>query len=40
VCSSFVVAVMKAAGVFGDMEIHATEFTPRDLYMLDVYDKE
>lgn len=40
VCSSYVVAVMKAAGLFDDLEINATEFTPRDLYQLDIYDKD
>lgn len=39
VCSSYVVAVLKAAGVFGDLEINATELTPKDLYQLDIYDK-
>jgi hypothetical protein len=39
VCSSFVVAVLKAGGVFSDFEINATELTPRDLYALDIYDK-
>jgi len=29
----------KAAGMFDDMEIQATEFTPRDNYMLDFFDK-
>lgn len=33
------VAVFKAAGLFGDMEVQATEFTPRDLYELDFFDK-
>ena len=38
VCSSYVVAVMKAAGLFGDLQLNATEFTPRDLYTLNIYD--
>ena len=29
----------KAAGMFDDMEIQATEFHPRDVYMLDFFDK-
>lgn len=40
VCSSFVIAVFKASGVFGDLDLHATEFTPRDLYTIDIYDKD
>ena len=27
-------ALYKAAGLFGDLEINSTEFTPRDLYTL------
>jgi len=38
VCSSFVVALWKAGGLFDDMEIHATEFTPRDAYSLTFID--
>ena len=38
VCSSFVVGLWKAAGLFDDMEIHATEFTPRDAYSLTFID--
>ena len=39
VCSAYMVAVFKAAGLFGDFEVHATEFTPRDLYELNFFDK-
>ena len=38
-CSCFVVAFWKHGGLFGDMEILPNEFTPRDLYTLDVFDK-
>ncbi len=38
VCSSYVAALYKAAGLFDDLEINATEFTPRDVYMLDFFD--
>ncbi len=34
VCSSYVTAHYKAAGLFGDNEINAVEFTPKDLYQL------
>lgn len=34
VCSSFVVGTWKAAGLFGDLEINAAEFTPRDAYSM------
>ena len=39
VCSAYMVAVFKAAGLFGGLEVHATEFTPRDLYELNFFDK-
>lgn len=39
VCSAFTTAMYKAAGMFDDMEIQATEFHPRDVYMLDFFDK-
>jgi len=38
VCSAYVAAMYKAAGLFDDMEINATEFTPRDVYTLDFFD--
>jgi len=37
VCSSFVVAMYKAAGLFGNAEVNAVEFTPKDLYSLDFF---
>ena len=40
VCSSFVVGIMKEGGIFGDIEIEPHEFTPRDIYQMDIYDKE
>ena len=38
VCSAYVAAQYKAAGLFDDMKIQATEFTPRDVYSLDIFD--
>ncbi|CAI2364269.1 unnamed protein product [Moneuplotes crassus] len=38
VCSCFVVAIWKAAGIFGDLEINAVEFTPKDVYQLNVFN--
>lgn len=38
VCSSFVISVYKKAGLFGDMEINSTEFTPKDVYEIDFFD--
>ena len=32
VCSGFVAAVWKAAGIFGDLPINAVEFGPHDVY--------
>lgn len=40
VCSAYVAAHYKAAGLFDDLEINATEFTPRDVYVLNVFDLE
>jgi hypothetical protein len=39
VCSCFVIAYFEHGGLFGDMEILPNEFTPRDVYILDIYDK-
>ena len=39
VCSAFVTAVWKHGGIFGDMEINATEFGPGDVYWLDIFEK-
>ena len=38
VCSAFVAAILKAGGLFGDSEVNAVEFTPRDIYQLEFYD--
>ena len=40
VCSVLVAALYKAGGLFGDLEINATEFTPIDIYDLNFYDVE
>ena len=32
VCSAYVTALYKAAGLFDDLDIQATEFTPKDVY--------
>jgi len=39
VCSAYAASVWKAAGIFGDDYINATEWTPRDVYVADVFDK-
>jgi len=38
VCSSFVTAIWRAGGLFGDLEINAAEFTPRDCYSMSWID--
>ena len=38
-CSCFVVAFWKHGGMFGDLDFSPNEFGPRDVYMLDVFDK-
>ena len=40
VCSGFSASLYKAAGLFDNLIINATEFTPRDVYMLDFFDKD
>lgn len=37
VCSAFTAAMYKAAGILVE-PVNATEFTPRDNYMLDIFD--
>lgn len=38
VCSAYVAAVYKAGGLLGDYNIQATEFTPKDVYTLNIFD--
>ena len=38
VCSSFVLAMYKRAGILGDLELSAPEFTPRDVTSLNLFD--
>lgn len=38
VCSAFVAACYKRAGLFKGNEIEATEFTPKDVYTLRFFD--
>lgn len=40
VCSAYSASVYKAAGMFDDFDVQATEFTPRDVYLLDFFDTE
>ena len=40
ICSSFVIAFWKHGGLFGDLEINPNEFSPGDIYTLDIFDKE
>lgn len=39
VCSAYVAAAYQAAGIFGSGKINGPEFTPRDIYTLDIFDK-
>lgn len=39
VCSAYVTAFYKAAGVFGDMDINATEFATMDVYIMKLFDE-
>ena len=38
VCSTIIVAMYKEGGMFGNIRINATEFTPKDLYQLNIYN--
>jgi len=40
VCSCYVAGLWKAAGLFGDNYIEATEFTPKDVYQINFFDKK
>ena len=40
VCSAYVTAFYKAAGVFGDMDINSTEFATMDVYIMKLFDTE
>jgi len=39
VCSCFVIAFWRALGVFGNIDIIPTEFTPKDIYQLNIFDQ-
>lgn len=39
VCSAFVSTLYKASGVFGNLYFQATELTPRDVYNLNIFDR-
>jgi len=39
VCSCFVIGFYKHGGMFGNMEIEPNEFTPKDVYQLNIYDR-
>jgi len=39
VCSAYVTALWKAAGLFGDNEVQATEFSPKDVYIMKFFDE-
>lgn len=39
VCSSWVASVWKAAGLFGDLELNAAEWGPKDIYQVDFFNK-
>jgi len=40
VCSCFVIGFYKNGDMFEGMEINATEFTPKDVYQLAIFDRE
>lgn len=39
VCSAYVAAVYRAAGLFGNYTIYGPEFTPKDVYTMNFFDK-
>lgn len=38
VCSAYVTAIYKAAGMFDDMDINSTEFATMDVYIMKLFD--
>ena len=40
VCSAYVAAMFKAGGLFDDLSVQATEFAPKDIYILNFFDTE
>lgn len=40
ICSPLVILMYKAGGLFDGVEVNAKEFQPRDIYLLDLFDKE
>lgn len=38
VCSSFVLDILKSSGVFGDVNFHVTEMTPKDMMDLNIWN--
>lgn len=38
VCSAYVAALYKEAGLFDGFQVEGTEFTPKDVYTLNVFD--
>jgi len=40
VCSCYVAAVWKAAGLFEGLEINAVEWSPKDVYQVDFFNKD
>jgi hypothetical protein len=40
VCSCFVIAFWKHGGLFGDLDFSPNEFGPKDIYNLDIFDKD
>ena len=40
VCSTFVASIWKAAGLFNNLDINASEFTPFDLYRVNLFESK
>ena len=40
VCSSYVAALWKAAGMFDDLDINAAEWSPKDVYQVKFFDSD
>lgn len=38
VCSSFIAGVLKAGGMFGNLNVNVTEMTPKDVIELNFWD--
>jgi len=39
ICSALVTMILQQGGIFGDLELNPHEFTPKDVFMLNIYEE-